>query len=160
MRSRSCNILHSCRVCFAATSGRSGVGISRCKHYLVLGFSCIYTGKLSGMKCAQGAFVLLNSLECAFWDGAIFERRGMVSVACDTLQSRLWLHAIWRILRAVMSLVSLFYKMSNVLHVTREWMVNKLTVKLIYICCEIVYECHGLLLFQVLPKAWVFIRNK
>lgn len=83
------------------------------------------------MKCAQGAFVLLNSLECAYWDGAIFERRGMVSFACDTLQSRLWLHAIWRILRVVMSLVSLFYEMSNVLTVTREWIVNKLTVKLI-----------------------------
>lgn len=32
------------------------------------------------MKCAQGAFVLLNSLECAYWDGAIFERRGMVPI--------------------------------------------------------------------------------
>lgn len=82
------------------------------------------------MKCAEGAFVLLISPECAYWDGAIFERRGMVSFARDTLQSRWWLHAIWRILRAVMSLVSLFYEMSNVLHVIREWMVNILTVKL------------------------------
>lgn len=83
------------------------------------------------MKCAQGAFVLLNSPECAYWDGAIFERRGKVSFARDTLQSRWWVHAIWRILRVVMSLVSLFYEMSSGFHVTREWMVNKLTVKLI-----------------------------
>lgn len=58
MRSQSCNTLHSCRVCCASTSGRSGVGILWCKHYLVLSFGRLW--KLVGMKCAQGVFVLLN----------------------------------------------------------------------------------------------------
>lgn len=95
MRSQSCNILHSCRVCFASTSGRSGFGISRCKHYLVLGAG--HSGKVLGLEVCSSVFVLLNSLECAYWDGAIFERRGMVWFARVTLQSRWWLYAIWRI---------------------------------------------------------------
>lgn len=60
MRSRSCNILHSCRVCFALTSGRSGVGISRCKHYLVIGFGSLW--KLVGHGVCSRCF---SVVQCA-----------------------------------------------------------------------------------------------
>lgn len=58
MRSRSCNILHSCRVCFASTSGRLGVGISRCKHYLVL--KCGRLGKMLGHEVCSRCFCVVE----------------------------------------------------------------------------------------------------
>lgn len=55
-----------------------------------------------------------------------------------------------------MTLVSLIYEMSNVLRVMREWTVNKLKSE-IDIDAVIFNEWNGLLLLEILSKAWVFI---
>lgn len=78
MRARSCNILHSCRVCFASTSGRLGVGISRCKHYLVLGFGRLW--KLVGHEVRSRCFCVVNFASVCLlrWRNFRKTRYGMV----------------------------------------------------------------------------------
>lgn len=78
MWSQSCNILHSCRVCFASTSGRSGVGISRCKHYLVLGKG--HSGKVLGHEVCSRCFCVVEfALVCLLgWRNFRKTRYGMV----------------------------------------------------------------------------------